>query len=210
MTTIYLVRHGQTAWTKSGRVQGWAPVSLNETGERQIRHTADRLSEELSDTDSVRLVTSDLQRASETASIIAAGLDGVADVSDVSEHEGLRERDFGVLQGLDDPEYRRVKGEMRDSADDRLSWTPERGESWRAVESRVTDAWESTVAEIAEDESRILVSHTGPMYCVLATVNERPLRAEMDATDLPEGSIFEIEVDDTESRVRSSWAPSDQ
>jgi hypothetical protein len=35
--TAVLVRHGETAWNREGRVQGWAPTSLTDRGREQAR-----------------------------------------------------------------------------------------------------------------------------------------------------------------------------
>ncbi|MFC7113913.1 histidine phosphatase family protein [Natronoarchaeum sp. GCM10025703] len=35
MGTVVLVRHGETEWNDEQRVQGWAPVGLNERGRVQ-------------------------------------------------------------------------------------------------------------------------------------------------------------------------------
>lgn len=202
--TVYLVRHGQTPWTAAERVQGWAPVPLNETGCEQLRATGAYLDDQVS-ADEVGIETSDLRRASESAAILANCL---GDRAEISSRETLRERDFGVLQGVDDTRYHRVKESHTGDGPGSLLRAPERGESWREVESRALEAWWEIVEATTANEPRIVVSHTGPMYCILAAVTGRRLEAEMEATDLPEGGVFEIAVADGESRlVDDGWAP---
>ncbi|RMG05211.1 MAG: histidine phosphatase family protein, partial [Acidobacteria bacterium] len=43
MTTVYLIRHGETDWNMQGRWQGHVDVPLNEIGYRQARLLANRL-----------------------------------------------------------------------------------------------------------------------------------------------------------------------
>ncbi|KAI4327478.1 hypothetical protein L6164_019933 [Bauhinia variegata] len=90
---IVVVRHGETAWNADGRIQGHLDVELNEAGREQAAAVADRLSKE----PKVSVVySSDLQRAFETAQIIATRCGGLEVVKDPE----LRERHLGDLQGL--------------------------------------------------------------------------------------------------------------
>jgi probable phosphoglycerate mutase len=89
-TRVLLVRHGQSEWNASGRWQGQADPPLTNHGRLQAREA----SQALGALDAVW--ASDLQRATETAVIIANGL-GVGPV--VLEPD-LRERDAGEWSGL--------------------------------------------------------------------------------------------------------------
>jgi broad specificity phosphatase PhoE len=90
MTTMLLVRHGQSEWNALGRWQGQADPPLSDLGRQQAFSAAPRIG-------SVDvIVSSDLQRSVETAQIISAQL-GVGPV--VIEPD-LRERDAGAWSGL--------------------------------------------------------------------------------------------------------------
>lgn len=67
MTKIALIRHGSTAWNKEKRSQGQTDNPLDQEGREQALLLAVRLSEETWDA----IYASDLERASETARIIA-------------------------------------------------------------------------------------------------------------------------------------------
>ena len=69
MTTVYLVRHGETEWNRIGLYQGTTDVLLNPTGLRQ----ADELAERLRCVDFHAIYTSPLRRAWVTAERIASG-----------------------------------------------------------------------------------------------------------------------------------------
>ena len=70
MTTLCLVRHGQTDWNLEGRYQGQSDVPLNEGGRTQARAVAGQLRVACF----AEIYTSDLKRAKETADIIARHL----------------------------------------------------------------------------------------------------------------------------------------
>lgn len=96
-TTIYLVRHGETVDNARQIMQGQTQGCLNPRGREQARAVAARLASEPIDA----IVCSDLQRAVQTAEIIAEphGLH-------VSTTPLLRERDWGSFTGRFIPELR--------------------------------------------------------------------------------------------------------
>ena len=92
MTTLLLVRHGETDWNAEGRLQGHTDRPLNDYGRRQ----AAALAEELAGREIDAIYASDLARARETAEIVAARI-GLPVALDV----GLREKNWGSLGGPD-------------------------------------------------------------------------------------------------------------
>lgn len=88
---LVLWRHGQTEWNLDGRGQGHVDVPLDEIGRRQAREAAARLA-------SLRpsaIISSDLSRAYDTASTLAA-LTGL----EIERDPALREIHLGQWQGL--------------------------------------------------------------------------------------------------------------
>src|SRR6266853_747668 len=63
---VHIVRHGETTENADNTVRGWEPVSLNENGIAEAHKAGKELKEKGVDT----IVSSDLQRAKETAAII--------------------------------------------------------------------------------------------------------------------------------------------
>jgi uncharacterized phosphatase len=105
VTTIALIRHGQTEWNSLGRIQGSSDIPLNDIGREQARETGRRLSSRHWDA----VLSSPLARAHETAAIIAAEL-GIASVVTL---EGIAERSYGQAEGLTGPEIReRYHGDL--------------------------------------------------------------------------------------------------
>jgi broad specificity phosphatase PhoE len=100
MTTLLLVRHGETDWNAEGRLQGHTDRPLNPNGREQAKALADRLAG-----DGVAAVyASDLTRARETAEIVGERL-GLTVVIDPD----LREKNWGSWEGLTGAERERVE-----------------------------------------------------------------------------------------------------
>lgn len=189
--TVYVVRHGQTPWTVTGRVQGWAPVPLNDTGISQVEATAAYLRSETENED-IRVVASDLRRVRESAEIVTEGVE-VASGPDLD--DAWRERNFGIYQGLSEERYHGDDA-IRSPKEESFLWGPENGESWRTVETRVLTAWERLRNAIGAGETVILVSHTGPIHCLMASLTGKRLETEFINNDIAEASVARIEVTD--------------
>jgi broad specificity phosphatase PhoE len=157
VATILLARHGQSDWNEAKRWQGHADRPLTDLGRRQAHELADRLAE----TELDGVYSSDLQRARDTAEIVAAtkGLEVRIDPA-------LREVDVGSWSGLTRAEaeerfpdaYRRwlAGGEGWDD-----------GESYEQLRERVTAA----VFRIALEHERgrvLVVAHGGSIRAIHA------------------------------------------
>ena len=88
MGDLFLVRHGETEWSRSGRHTGWTDVPLTEHGREEAR----RLVPLIRSHRVGAAFVSPLQRARETAELI--GLHGVRVDAD------LREWDYGGYEGV--------------------------------------------------------------------------------------------------------------
>ena len=91
MTTIWLIRHGETDWNAEHRLQGHLDIPLNHVGIDQAALLATALQREQPEV----VIASDLQRARDTALPLArsCSLDLLID-------SALRERCFGAFEGL--------------------------------------------------------------------------------------------------------------
>jgi len=92
---VWLVRHGETEWSRLGRHTGRTDLPLTERG----RGEADLLSARLGSQRFVRVLTSPLRRAAETCRL--AGFRHVAEVRD-----DLIEWDYGAFEGKTTREIR--------------------------------------------------------------------------------------------------------
>lgn len=101
-TTFYIVRHGESQWNARGIIQGHKGGGLSEAGREQASNLASRLKDIKFD----KIISSDSQRAKQTAEIIASILGMQIETS----HE-LREKTSGSLDGRKKNE---VRNEFRD------------------------------------------------------------------------------------------------
>ena len=96
LPTIYLARHGETAWSLSGQHTGLTDLPLTERGERNARQLGNRLS----GLAFVKVFTSPLQRAARTSEL--AGFAAVAEVDrdllewNYGDYEGRRTKEIHV------------------------------------------------------------------------------------------------------------------
>ncbi len=172
MTTIVAVRHGETAWNREGRMQGWAPVTLNDRGREQADAAGAWLASEFA-FDAV--YSSDLQRTRETTERF---LDHLPFTSEEVRYEpAWRERDIGVYQGLPYeevfdrfPEF--ALGEAAAAAAER---TPDSGESLVDVSERATARFEEVTADHATADTVLVVAHGGPIYLLTGYIKGLPV-----------------------------------
>ncbi|MGA0058334.1 MAG: histidine phosphatase family protein [Planctomycetota bacterium] len=91
---VWLIRHGETTGNSSVRYYGATDVPLSDVGREQVRRLAPVLVEQRF----AALVHSPLSRAEESARIVLGALRHAP--SRVEPEHGLREVDFGELEGL--------------------------------------------------------------------------------------------------------------
>jgi probable phosphoglycerate mutase len=105
VTTLTLVRHGETDWNARRLIQGSTDIPLNDTGRAQALEAAEHLRTRLDD-GPVVVSSSDLSRAQETAAIIADALG----VEEPRAYPQLRERGYGEAEGVGVDEFRQRWG----------------------------------------------------------------------------------------------------
>ncbi len=98
MSYLYLLRHGETEWSKTGRHTGWTDIPLTDHGREQ----AAALAPALADADLGLVLSSPLQRAQETARLAGLDIDALDD--------DLKEWDYGGYEGLTTAEIREQTG----------------------------------------------------------------------------------------------------
>ncbi len=92
MTTVLLVRHGQTAWNRNARFRGQADVPLDSHGVMQAEAVGQRVAQVWQ---IGALYASPLRRTLQTAAAIAR-----ASGLRTAIHDGLLDIDYGDLAGL--------------------------------------------------------------------------------------------------------------
>ncbi|HEX6288879.1 MAG TPA: histidine phosphatase family protein [Herpetosiphonaceae bacterium] len=182
MTTIVLIRHGETEWNRSGRWQGQADVPLSEDGRQQAQALARRLKHEGTTFD--HLYASDLSRALETAQAIGAALR-----MPVHPFPALREINVGSWSGLTRTEIMaRFPGAFTG-----FFHSPD-GESLDAFRDRVGEGLVH-LAQRHPGERLAIVTHGGTIRSMLQYV--ALLQGQPDPPSLPfigNTSLTELEV----------------
>lgn len=143
MSTLVLVRHGETPWNAERRLQGAQDIELSDVGRSQATALRD-LVRGLAPT---RVVASPLLRARDTLRLIGLDPDEVDprwQEADLGEWTGRRSAD---LDAADYAEWR--AGRL----------TPPGGESLSAVHTRVADA----LRDVPEVGTTLVVTHGGPI-----------------------------------------------
>jgi probable phosphoglycerate mutase len=167
---IVIWRHGQTDWNIESRFQGHTDIPLNAVGKFQVEHAA----KVLLGLQPVKIVSSDLIRARETAAALAV-LTGL----EVDVDPALRETNGGSWEGRTDSENRTLDGENF------VSWLqggdePAGGNGERR--SDVANRALRVVNSVREKSSGtvILVTHGGVARCLIGSI----LNLEIDGWSL--------------------------
>lgn len=171
ITRICFIRHGETDWNAEKRIQGHVDVPLNETGRAQALATAFGVAHHKF----AAIYSSDLKRAWATAQAAGERL-GL----DVKVACGLRERHYGVFQGLTAAE-----GAHRHPADHACYAVRDpdhvfgNGESLRSFAARVVSAVDDLVRRHA-GQTLLAVSHGGVLDIIYRKATGRDLSAPRD------------------------------
>lgn len=158
MSTLVLLRHGESQWNLENRFTGWVDVPLTEKGRSEARRAGILLRD--AGIRFSRCFTSELQRAQETLRIALEEI-GAPDLP-VERDSALNERHYGDLQGLNKAETAVKYGEeqvhiWRRSYD----VPPPNGESLKDTAARTLPYFAAHVAPALERGENILVAAHG-------------------------------------------------
>ena len=154
VTTLLLVRHGESTWNAERRLQGHTDAPLSRRGRQQ----AGRLGPIVAGFGRLTATSSDLDRARETAALLghpAARLD-----------PRWREQDLGAWPGAS------IDALRRDDAAGYRAWregraTPPGGESFQALCARIRAAV-STLTDVGGNQ--LVVAHGGAIRAACAVL----------------------------------------
>jgi broad specificity phosphatase PhoE len=162
---LWLVRHGETEWSRDGRHTSTTDLDLTENGVAVARELRDKLSECTFDL----VLSSPRKRALRTAEL--AGFD------DVEVDEDLVEWDYGDYEGVTTPT-------IRETVPDWTVWTHDTpgGETAR----QVTERLDRVVAKVRDAGERVLVfGHGHSLRALAARWIEQPV---------DEGRFFKLDT----------------
>jgi len=147
---LAMLRHGDTAWSAEGRIQGRSDIPLTDAAREQLRQF--RMPKLCA---GMRIVTSPLMRCVETAALIGA--------PNAARDARLAEMSWGPWEGRRLAELRAELGaEMAENEARGWDFRPNGGETPREVLKRIT-AW---LAELSEPT--LAVTHRGVIRSVYA------------------------------------------
>jgi glucosyl-3-phosphoglycerate phosphatase len=173
---LVLLRHGQTEYNASNRMQGQLDTDLSDLGREQAAAAAEVLAKR----QPLVIVSSDLRRALDTATVLAER-SGVQ----VSVDTRLRETHLGDWQGLTHLEVDAAAPGARLAWRDDARWAPHGGESRVDVAERSTPLVEELLAQLgdwgsddagdASDRPVVLVAHGGLIAALTAALLDLPV-----------------------------------
>lgn len=162
---LWLVRHGETEWSKSGQHTSTTDLPLTDKGEAAAR----TLRAALADLDFVQVLTSPRRRAMRTAEL--------AGITDAQVDADLVEWAYGDYEGL-------TTAEIRESVPDWSVWTHDSPGGETAAQ--VTERLDRVVAKARAVEGRTLVFAHGHSL--------RGLAARWLGLDVAEGQRFVLDT----------------
>jgi len=164
--TLLAIRHGETELNVAKRYQGHSDSPLTENGRKQVSSLGRRMEKMKFDT----LISSDLGRTQETAAIIAEYTG-----HSIKTDSRLRERHYGVLEGLTISDIRAGHSEVleRLDANDPDYVIPE-GESHRQHYQRNVAVFEELQSGISDGRVALVV-HGGVLDSLFRYVARLPL-----------------------------------
>lgn len=169
MLRVLLVRHGETDWNQQMRFQGQTDIQLNARGLAQAEAIASRLRHERLQA----IYSSDLQRAMQTAQIIAR----YHDLSPIPDAD-LRELSYGVWEGMSREEI--LASEWAELFEkyrqDSLHYRPPGAEYPEQILERSRRVWQR-VLQAHEGGTVCLVGHGGSLRALLCVALAAPLES---------------------------------
>lgn len=184
--TVYFIRHGETEWNATGRLQGTWDAPLNDLGRSQAAHAADVLADLLArdrrGKASLSFVASPLGRARTTMELIRGELD--LPVHDYGLDDRLREIGYGRWEGAtlaemaaSDPEFF-ARRQLE-------KWTvsPPGGETYASVQSRMRDWYDQLRVDT------VVVAHGGTARALMVALG---FETPQSAADLfiEQGAVY--------------------
>ncbi|UQZ92329.1 histidine phosphatase family protein [Bacillus safensis] len=180
MTTICLVRHGETDWNAAKRIQGRTDIPLNDTGKWQAEQTGLYLKDVHWDV----VISSPLIRAKETAHLILNHVHAPLVIMD-----DFIERDYGDAEGM--------------SFEERQKLFPDKQypnmEPLETIQNRMLEGIEKVRAAYP-DQHVLIVAHGAAIHALLTTLADEHMG--LQNTRLVNACLNYVEWTDDKWKVR--------
>jgi len=219
MTTLALLRHGQSQWNLENRFTGWVDVDLTEKGEAEAEKAGILLRDLGADFSAC--YTSVQKRAIRTLWIALGEMDRVW--LPVTKDWQLNERHYGGLTGLNKQETRDKHGDEQvhiwrrsydtppPPIDEDNPYNPKndpqyahlppdrlpRSESLKLTLERVAPYWEAEIAPKLQAGQSLIIAAHGNSLRALVKVLLRVADEDIPGVEIPTGNplIFELQAD---------------
>lgn len=218
MSTLILLRHGQSQWNLENRFTGWEDVELSDKGRREARHAGELLS--ANGINPRYCFTSYLKRAIHTLQIALSAME--LDWLPVVKDWHLNERHYGALQGLNKAETAKKYGDEQvhiwrrsfdvcppalERGDKRWPGNDARynglseadlplTESLKITIDRVRPCWEELIAPALRLYGTVLVAAHGNSLRALAKMLLGISDDDIVGLEIPTGSPWVFRLDD--------------
>ena len=152
--TIYLIRHGETQWNLEGRYQGQKDSPLTKKGREQARLNALKLQKKIESFDEVKIFSSPLGRAKNSAFIICDELN--IDRDKIIFDKRIEEFDYGIFEG-ELKEFCQTEFAIEFNAREADKWwyQIEGGDSYEIVTKRLNH-W---LNEVKDEKVIVMIAH---------------------------------------------------
>jgi len=168
-TRLYLARHGRTPWNEVGRFQGRTDVPLDSVGRSQAAALAELMRGRIE-----VVVASDLMRASESAQIVCQLLA----LPLLALDPDLRERGYGVFEGLTGHECRQRHPEVWAAREKDRNFEPPGGEARTQVVERMQRALSRVVEGVrGKHRNALVIGHGSSLRMFLEVLTAGPVQS---------------------------------
>jgi broad specificity phosphatase PhoE len=184
--TIYYIRHGETAWNATGRLQGTQDVPLNELGRKQAAHAGNVLAglfaRDGRDRNQLSYVASPLGRARATMDFVrdVLGLPAGRYALD----DRLREIGYGEWEGSTLAEMQAKDPELyAKRLTEKWTMASPGGETYAAVQVRMHDWYDSLKADT------VAVAHGGTCRALMVALGHETPQSAADLF-IEQGAVY--------------------
>lgn len=189
--TFYVFRHGETDWNKLKKVQGQTDIELNSTGVSQALTLRNFFRKNPLDI----CYTSDLKRASKTATLCLEGLS-----CEVIEEHALREASFGDVEGMKRDDLLKTFKERfwdSNSSDEKaLNFSYPGGETRKEVRERLVN-FITKLSKETKHTSIGISTHGGSLRSLLHNF----LPTDTELLPIPNCVVYKLEFENGEFKV---------
>jgi 2,3-bisphosphoglycerate-dependent phosphoglycerate mutase len=192
MTTVVLLRHGESQWNLENRFTGWVDVPLSEKGVEEAKSAGEKLKGYVFD----HAFTSVLKRANDTLNIVL-DITGQKSIP-VDYDQALNERHYGDLQGLNKAETAKKYGDAQVKLWRRsFDVQPPNGESLKNTLERVLPYWEAKILPCVKKGERLIIAAHGNSLRSLVMHLDNLSREAVLELNIPTGVplVYEFDAD---------------